>query len=180
MIPLRAGIEKRPMEATDRTVYGHYEGDTIVSRKGGRGGLSVLSERKSRLVKVKKLHSLSPEENLRAIIAMKKTLHMKTLTFDNGLENKKHASLGVDTYFCDPYSSWQKGGVEHANKMLRGYFPKGTDFTDVPERSIQKAERLINEKPRKILGYMTAFEAAIAGGVYLGESNPSKMRECPN
>lgn len=169
MIPNRVGIEKRPIEAGLRMEGGHYEGDTIVSKRGGKGGLSVLSERKSRLVRIRKLSSLSPVENLSAIRSMKRGMLMKTITFDNGLENKKHADLGVMTFFCDPYSSWQKGGVENVNKMIRRYFPKGTDFTDIPKKAVAKAERIINGKPRKILGYRTALEAAIEYGVCLKE-----------
>lgn len=167
MIPNRVGIEKRPIEAGLRMEGGHCEGDTIVSKRGGKGGLSVLSERKSRLVSIRKLHSLSPHENLQAIRSMKRGMVVKSITFDNGLENKKHASLGIQTYFCDPYSSWQKGGVENANKMIRRYFPKGTDFADIPEKAVAKAERVINGKPRKILGYRTALEAAVDYGVCL-------------
>ena len=105
---------------------------------------------------------------------------MKTLTFDNGIENKQHTRLGVATFFCDPYSSWQKGGVENANRMIRRYFPKGTDFAHISEKAIRRVERLINEKPRKILGYRTAIEAAVEEGVLLGKSNPVNSVRCPN
>ena len=167
MIPDRVGIEFRPIEAGLRMEGGHFEGDTIVSRRGGKGGLSVLSERKSRLVTIRKISSLSPRENLQAIRSMKRGVVVNSITFDNGLENKRHASLGIRTYFCDPYSSWQKGGVENANKMIRRYFPKGTDFADIPKKAVAKAEKVINEKPRKILGYRTALEAAVDYGVCL-------------
>jgi len=167
MIPDRVSINKRFLGATNRTRYGHFEGDTIVSRRGGQGGMSVLSERKSRFLTVKKLHSMSPRENLSKIQRMMKYLSMKSITFDNGIENKKHALIGVPTFFCDPYSSWQKGGVENGNKMLRRYFPKGTDFKTVSQRQIDRAVKLINEKPRKILGYQSAFEVAVVNGVLL-------------
>ncbi len=152
MIPDRVGLDKRFLGATHRTRYGHFEGDTVVSRRGGKGGLSVLSERKSRLLMVRKIHSMSPTENIRKIHGMMKLLNLKSITFDNGIENKKHAFLGIPTFFCDPYSSWQKGGVENGNKMLRRYFPKGTDFREVSQKEINSAVTLINEKPRKILG----------------------------
>jgi IS30 family transposase len=180
MISNRVGIEKRPLEASLRMEYGHFEGDAIVSKKGCKGGLSVLSERKSKLVRIRKLFSLSPTENLTAITSMKQTLCMKSITFDNGLENKKHTLLGIDTYFCDPYSPWQKGGVEHANKMIRRYFPKGTDFVSISVKSIRKAENLINKKPRKILGYRTALEVASEYGVYLKKGNFLKRGSCTN
>jgi IS30 family transposase len=169
MIPHRIGIENRPIEATLRIQAGHLEGDTVVSRRGGKGGLSVLSDRKTRLVRIKKLQSLSPDENLKAIRHMTQDVSMKTITFDNGIENKRHAELGVPTFFCDPYASWQKGGVENANRMIRRYFPKGTDFAEVSEKAIRRVERLINEKPRKILGYLSAIEVSRQEGVFLKE-----------
>lgn len=171
MIPNRVSVDERFLGATNRTRYGHFEGDTVVSRRGGRGGMSVLSERKSRLLVVRKLHSMSPSENLRKIRGMMKNLSMKSITFDNGIENKKHTLIGVPTFFCAPYSSWQKGGVENGNKMLRRYFPKGTDFKDVSQRQIDKVVRIINEKPRKILGYRSSFEVASKNGVVLKKEN---------
>lgn len=171
MIPDRVGIEERPLEANIRESYGHFEGDTVISKKGGTGGMSVLLERKSRYLSVQKLNSLSPEENLHKLYSMKKHLHIKSLTFDNGIENKQHSFLGVPTFFCDPYSSWQKGGVENVNKLLRRYFPKGTDFAPVSTRQIRKVVDLINKKPRKILGYRSAFEVARENGVLLEKSN---------
>lgn len=171
MIPDRVGLDKRPLMIQRRMEYGHFEGDTVVSRRGGRGGLSVLSERKSRLLTVRKIHSMSPTENVRKIRSMMKHLNLKSITFDNGIENKRHIFLGIPTFFCDPYSSWQKGGVENGNKMLRRYFPKGTDFSAVSQKEIDQAVQLINEKPRKILGYRSALEVARENGVLLGKAN---------
>lgn len=171
MIPERVGLDKRPLMIQRRMEYGHFEGDTVVSRRGGRGGLSVLSERKSRLLTVRKIHSMSPTENVRKIRSMMKRLNLKSITFDNGIENKRHGFLGIPTFFCDPYSSWQKGGVENGNKMLRRYFPKGTDFGEVSQQEIDRAVQLINEKPRKILGYRSALEVARENGVLLEKAN---------
>jgi transposase, IS30 family len=171
MIPERVGIEARPVEATLRIQAGHFEGDTIVSRKGGSGGLSVLQDRKTRVVGVRKLSSLSPTENRQALQILQKDFRIRSITFDNGIENKQHMKLGVSTFFCHPYSSWEKGSVENANKMLRRYFPKGTDFKEVSEKHIQAAVHMINEKPRKILGFRTALEAARAEGILCRESN---------
>lgn len=170
MIPDRVSYTKRSLGATNRTRYGHFEGDTVVSKRGGSGGMSVLSDRKSRLLVARKLHSMSSTENLQKIQGMMKSLNTKSITFDNGIENKKHALLGIPTFFCDPYSSWQKGGVENVNKMLRRYFPKGTDFGEISQKEIDQAVFLINQKPRKILGYRSAFEVARANGVLLQKS----------
>lgn len=165
MIPERIGLEERFLGADNRTRYGHWEDDTVVSRKGCSGGLSTGSERKSRLVTATIVTSMSTSEHMEVIqkqIAMYKTL---SITFDNGMENKGHTMLGVPTFFCEPYSSWQKGGVENANKMIRRYFPKGTNFRKIAQRSVDRAVALINNKPRKILGYKTALEVASACGM---------------
>ncbi len=165
MIQERVGIEERSRGADNRTRYGHWEDDTIVSRKGCNGGLSTGSERKSRLVMATKVTSMSTIEHMSAMqkqICMYKTL---SITFDNGIENKQHKTLGIPTFFCKPYASWQKGGVENANKMIRRYFPKGTNFRTISQKKVDGAVALINNKPRKILGYKTALEVASACGI---------------
>jgi transposase, IS30 family len=165
MIPERVGIEKRPMGADNRTRYGHWEDDTVVSRKGCSGGLSVGLERKTRLVVATKVKSMSTTEHMDAIQKQIQKYKTLSITFDNGIENKHHRTLGVPTFFCEPYSSWQKGGVENANKMLRHFFPKGTNFRKVSQKQIDEAVTFINNKPRKILGYRTALAVASACGM---------------
>jgi len=165
MIPNRVSIEKRFLGANNRTRYGHWEDDAIVSKKGCSGGLSVGYERKARLITATKVKSMSTFEHMGAIqrqVGIYKTL---SITFDNGTENKQHQSLGVPTFFCEPYSSWQKGGVENGNKMIRRYFPKGTNFRKISQRKVDQAINIINNKPRKILGYKTALEVARACGM---------------
>lgn len=170
MIPNRIGIEKRFCGASKRTRYGHWEYDTIVSRKGCSGGLSVGTERKTRLVLASKVKSMSTFEHMESIRNQTEKYKTLSITFDNGLENKAHQSLGIPTFFCEAYSSWQKGSVENANKILRRYFPKGTNFRLINQRSVDYAVSLINNKPRKILGYRTALEVARACGIIKSES----------
>lgn len=161
LIPNRVGIAERSAGADHRSRGGHWERDTVVGRKGTHGGLATAQERKSRLVTAKKVESMRPLEHLAADQTMFK--HMKTLSVsrDNGIENREHEELGVPSFFCDPYSSWQKGGIENANKMLRRYFPKGTDFSEVSQSEVDQAVRLINEKPRRILGYRSSLAEAM-------------------
>jgi len=83
----------------------------------------------------------------------------------NGIENIYHQENPVPSFFCEVYSSWQKGSIENANKLLRRFFPKGTDFRFVTQDDIDQAVQMINEKPRRILGYRTAFEVALAAGI---------------
>lgn len=165
MIPERVGIHERSLGADNRTRYGHWEDDTIVSRHGCSGGLSVGYERKARLVVATKVMSMSTGEHMSVVQKQISTHKTLSVTFDNGIENKWHQSLGIPTFFCEPYSSWQKGGVENANKMIRRYFPKGTNFREVSQRTVDHAVSIINNKPRKILGYKTALEVASACGI---------------
>lgn len=160
MIPNRVGIERRYAGATNRSRYGHLERDTLCSRKGSPGGAAVHQERKSRFVVAVKVRTMRPAEHTDATRTVAETMTVLSTTTDNGLENRDHASWGMPTFFCDPYASWQKGGVEHANKMLRAFFPKGTDFSTISQRELDEACRIINHKPRKILGYRSAMEVA--------------------
>lgn len=165
MIPNRTSINKRSVGADNRSRYGHTEIDTIVGKRGTKGGLSVLSERKSRLLAVQKVASMSCIEHVHIHKKMMSKLTVKSITFDNGIENKDHKRLAVPTYFCDPYSSWQKGGVENANKMIRRYFPKKTDFQSVSQKEVDHIVSIINNKPRKILGYRSALAIAKRAGI---------------
>jgi IS30 family transposase len=165
MISNRVSIEKRFSGANNRTRYGHWEGDSVVSRKGCSGGLSVGYERKARLLTATKIESMSTIEHMVAFQKQINTYKTLSITFDNGIENKGHQNLEVSTFFCDPYSSWQKGGVENANKMIRRYFPKGTNFRKISQKQVDQAIAIINNKPRKILGYKTALEVSRACGI---------------
>jgi len=165
MIQERVSIYQRFRGADNRTRFGHWEDDTIVSRKGCSGGLSVGYERKSRLVLATKVTSMSTTEHMEVIKNQISTYKTLSVTFDNGIENKQHKTLGVPTFFCEPYSSWQKGGVENANKMIRRYFPKGTNFRTISQKAVDRAVALINNKPRKILEYKTALEVSRACGM---------------
>ena len=173
MIPARIGLEQRFLGATNRTRYGHWERDTIVSRQGCSGGISVGLERKARLVIAEKVKTMSVAEHNEAVQKQKQRYKTLSVTYDNGLENRGHQELKIPTFFCEPYSSWQKGGVENANKMIRHYFPKGTNFREVSQKKIDQVVSIINNKPRRILGYQTALEVAEKARVLL-------TVRCPN
>jgi IS30 family transposase len=167
LIPSRIGIERRPIGATNRSRYGHYEADTIVSCRGGTGAILVLIERKSRQVHLWKLDTMKPAPCAQYLKQAAEILTIKSITFDNGIENIYHQDIGVSTYFCDPYSSWQKGAVENVNKMVRRYIPKGTDMMHVSQLHLDWIADRINKKPRKILGYRSAYEVGERNGVLL-------------
>lgn len=170
MIPERVAIDKRFLGANNRTRYGHWEKDAMVSGKRRGGSLAVAQERKSRLIVAGKTETMSPREHVEITRAMFSGLMVKSVSFDNGIENKNHKDLDLPTFFCEPYSSWQKGGVENGNKIIRRYFPKGTYFKNISQRKIDNVVSIINNKPRKILGYRTALEVARQGGVLLEDN----------
>lgn len=171
MIPGRIGITERPIAAEDRIEAGHWEGDTIVSgkRTGGKAALAVLQERTTRLLSVTVIPNLKPASFTNAAVTMLTGRVIHSLSLDNGIENKQHADItsltGASVYFCDPYSSWQKGGVENGNKMLRRYVPKGCDVGRFSQRQLDDFVAKINNKPRRCLGYKSALQLAELKGI---------------
>ena len=120
--------------------------------------LSVY-ERKSRLGKLFKLTDRSSLETARGLVTVLKSFKVHTVTYDNGGEFAMHRfvndSLGAESYFCKPYSSWEKGGVENFNGLVRQYFPKGTDLSIHSQDDLDQAAYSLNTRPRQTLGGMT-------------------------
>jgi IS30 family transposase len=172
VIPDRIGIDERFLGATNRTRYGHWEGDTLVSgrKTGSTAAVSVVYERKTRLVLALRIPNLRPAAHAAAQRVMLHNKKALSITQDNGIENKDHGSVGVPAFFCDPHAAWQKGGVENANKMIRRYAPKGTDFRAVSQEYLDQIVSVINNKPRRILQYRTALEVARAAGIFKSPS----------
>ena len=174
LIPNRVGIEERPESVSNRSLYGHYESDTILTCRGGRGAILVLQERQGRRVYLWKLENMKPAPCARHLREARTSLGIQSITFDNGVENTCHESIGVSTYFCDPYSSWQKGGIENVNKMIRRYVPKGTDLAMISQADLDFIADRINKKPREILGFKSSQQ-------WDSEARASIERlECPN
>ena len=177
MIPNRIGIEKRPKHINNKSMGGHFEGDTIVSGKKTKSkfALVVVLDRKHRYTKIKKINNMKPASFNKAILKFKKEIVIKSLTLDNGLENKRWEQLRIPTFFCDPYSSWQKGGVENVNGLIRKYIPKGSDISKYSNNFVKKIETILNNKPRKILNYMTPKEAMEKANLLINNKKTSKM-----
>jgi len=162
LIPNRVSVHLRPEIANQE--LGHWEADTVVSgrKTGGQSALTVLFERQSKYTDFVRIPNLKPGLNARAQKEMmKKITAVKSLTLDNGLENREHQSLNVPTFFCDPYCSWQKAGIENANKLIRWFVPKGTDIGQYPQEYLEQVKEILNSKPRKSLNYQTPLEIMI-------------------
>lgn len=169
-------ITERPEIVSDRVRAGDWESDNVVSRRGTQGGVSTSIDRTSRFFVATKVNDLTSEEKQKTLLSLTEEFLVKSITFDRGHENAKHYELIVPTYFCDPYSSWQKGSIENGNKCLRRYLPKKTDLSSVSEEELQIVVSIINDMPRKILGYKTAREVAMEIGLF-----KSKLYTgCPN
>jgi IS30 family transposase len=153
-------IEERPAEVADRTVPGHWEGDLILG-KYKRSALGTLVERTTRYTILVPLGDQKDALNVRKSYAkaFKRVPNelRKTLTYDQGKEMSQHEKFTVDTgiqvYFAHPGSPWERGTNENTNGLIRQYFPKGTDFTQVSEAEIIKVQRKLNDRPRKALNY---------------------------
>jgi IS30 family transposase len=157
----RVGIEERPVQASNRERFGDWEADLIMG-KGNKGALLSVVDRKSRYLRLFKLSGKNAEEVSLAITQALRGFEVKTITFDNGKEFAKHwkigESLGILTFFADPYSSWQRGTNENTNGLVRQYFPKGLDFAIVSESEVAEVERKLNNRPREVLGFATPAE----------------------
>ncbi|MCH5222330.1 MAG: IS30 family transposase [Muribaculaceae bacterium] len=157
-IPDRVSIHDRPAEA-DGTRFGDWELDLIVG-KGQHSALITLTERSSNYIIMEYVPTKHP-----AVVADKiwkmllpfKGEALKTITTDNGFEFAHHRTfakkLNTKVYFTDSYSSWQKGAIENANKLIRQYFPKGTDFNLVTRQQIMNVQKKLNARPRRKLNF---------------------------
>ena len=165
-IPGLVSISERPPEVEDRAVPGHWEGD-LIKGKYGRSAIGTLVERSTRYLILlylgNRLTAAAVEE---AMIAATKQLPQtlwKTLTWDRGSEMSNHAKItvatGLEIYFCDPASPWQRGSNENTNGLLRQYFPKGTDLSGYHPEYLEFVSSQMNRRPRKTLGWATPAKA---------------------
>lgn len=160
----RISIHQRPEVVGARQRYGDWESDSVIFSKQ-KFALSVQSERKSKLIRMHKVLNKTAEETKYALIKTVESLPselFKTMTFDNGGEGARHMEIkkeyGIETYFCDPFASWQKGGVENANKLIRHYLPRSTDLSKLSDRDIYLIQEKLNDRPRRCLNYMSPNE----------------------
>jgi transposase, IS30 family len=162
--PACVSIEGRPAVVDDRARYGDWEGDTVVGARH-RGGAVTLVDRKSGyllLGKVRDRQATTVREAIAQLFHPLPSRLRKTLTLDNGKEFAEHEQLALEValrvYFAKPYCAWQRGTNENTNGLVRQFLPKGSDLADMPERRFQKVQHLLNNRPRKRLGYRTPLE----------------------
>jgi len=162
--PNGPSIDERPSVVDQRSRIGDWEGDTVES-KNHAPGVNTLLERMSGVYLVTKVRDKTADATITAIESRMTSLPeeaKKTLTVDNGPENRDWQTLemvtGLDCFFAHPYCSRERGANENANGLLRDYYPKGTDFRDVPDDELAVVEYALNSRPRKRHGFKTPLE----------------------
>jgi IS30 family transposase len=156
-------IRERPAEAEDRAVPGHWEGDLLCGSNNSQ--IATLVERQTRLLMLVRVPSKDTKTVINALIKQAHKLPRelyKSLTWDRGKEMADHERFSLATdinvYFCDPQQPWQRGSNENTNGLLRQYFPKGMDLSNIHQNRLNAVARRLNERPRKTLQYRTPAE----------------------
>jgi transposase, IS30 family len=169
-IPPERTIAQRPAEIGQRQAIGHWEADLLIFRRAhGQANLTSLMERTSRLVRLVPNHDRRSARVIGAIgevLAELPPAARQTITFDRGSEFLGYQQLakgcGIDSYFCDPHSPWQKGSIENTNGRLRRFLPGELDLATLTPARLHEIERQMNDTPRKCLGFRTPHEAFAA------------------
>jgi len=155
----RVWLDKRPIEANNRTEKWHFEADLIVSNKGNKSVILTLTDRKTRLPRMFKLKDKKSKNIMNLIAWIKDEVWIKTVTFDNWMEFAYHYilhAIWIETYFCEPFHSREKWSIENLNRIVRRFYPKWTNFDYVSQEDIEKVCTIIADSPREILGFKSS------------------------
>jgi len=162
-IPNRVDIEQRPAIVEQKERFGDLEIDTIIG-KNHKGAILTINDRLTSRVWIRKLSGKEaiPVAKITAWALRKVKYLIHTITADNGKEFAKHEEIAqkleIKFFFCKPYHSWERGANENTNGLIRQYIPKGTEFSEVTNKQIKRIENILNNRPRKRLGYITPNE----------------------
>jgi transposase, IS30 family len=166
-------IRDRPAEVHDRAIPGHWEGDLMAGSQNSH--IATLVERQSRFTMLVKVPGKDTASVVMALSQHVRTLPAalrRSLTWDRGMELAQHKQLTIATniqvYFCDPQSPWQRGTNENTNRLLRQYFPKGTDLSRYSQVDLNTIALRLNQRPRKTLGFQTPADILAAGVALTG------------
>ena len=176
--PKGKSIEERPAEAESKEVFGHWELDTVVGKQGTKSALLVMTERSIGIELVRKIESKSQECVVAELDKLERNLGsknfreiFKTITCDNGCENLNFEEMErsvltniprTHVYYAHPYSAWERGANECANKLIRRFIPKGSDISKFPKKFISYVQKWMNSYPRKKLDWLSPFEASLS------------------
>jgi len=165
IIPNRRHISDRPAVVEEKSRIGDLEIDTVIG-KNHKGALVTINDRKTNMVKLRKVNSKQAQDVKKATLnALADWGFIKTITSDNGKEFAYHEqiaeALTIDFYFATPYHSWERGANENANGLIRQYIPKQTDFDAITEQYVQYVEDELNNRPRKKHGFLTPNEVLL-------------------
>jgi IS30 family transposase len=160
LIPGRIGVSRR-----GKLTRYDYEGDTVVSKKS-RAALVVLHNPVTMYGDIRRVANLKPHTVLLAFVDMLSRVEARSLTLDNGQENRLHQRLGIPTYFCDPHAPWQKPGVENMNRFIRKFVPKKGDIAAYSEKFVADVVSRYNKTPRQKLGWKTPHEVMEQKNLY--------------
>ena len=173
IIPNRTNISYRPESINNREYLGDAEGDLIVSKQGEKSALLTVIDRKSRFLFAEKIPNKKPASVTSKIKEIQKYYQMRSITLDNGIEFMHHEQYGCHTYFCNPYCSAEKGQIEYANRLIRRFIPKKSVISDFSNKRVQEIITLINNTPKKCLGYKTPIEVRFTKNIRYSALNPT-------
>lgn len=158
LIPNRVWIDDRPEEVSNRETIGHWEGDTLGSKRGETDNILGAIERKSRYLIANIMPNRKPALSAKQLKEWNQQYCFQSITLDNGIEFQQHEKIGCNTFFTHPYSSWEKGQIEYAMRLIRRLVPKKSSLKNITNQQLQMFINQLNHTPRKCLNWKTPHQ----------------------